>query len=84
MSIRKPPGVKPLMIFVRDKSVYNHFLLGNWQWVAPGGQRALLPKTEGFLLYLVCIHGKLGLGLGSVKCNWMKSMTDVKIKLTLM
>ena len=52
VSIRKPPGVKPLMIFVRDKSVYNHFLLGNWQWVAPGGQRALLPKTEGLSLMI--------------------------------
>jgi hypothetical protein len=52
LSIWKPPGVKPLMIFGQNESVYNQFLLGNRQWVAPGGQRALLPKTEGLSLVI--------------------------------
>lgn len=52
LSIRKPQGVKSLMIFGQDESVYNQFLLGNRQWVAPGGQRALLPKTEGLSLMI--------------------------------
>ena len=52
LSIRKPPDIKPLMIFGQDECVYNQFLLGNQQWVAPGGQRALLPKTEGLSLMI--------------------------------
>ena len=47
LSIREPPGSKPLVIFGQDESVCNPFLLGNRQWVAPGGQQALLPKIEG-------------------------------------
>ena len=41
-SVQKTPDTKPLMISGQDESVYNPFLLRNWQWVAPGGQRALL------------------------------------------
>jgi hypothetical protein len=33
LSVRKPPDVKPLMIFGQDKSLYSQFKLCNCQWV---------------------------------------------------
>jgi hypothetical protein len=50
--VRKPPDVKPIMIFGQDESVFNQLLLKSPQWVGPQGQRPLLPKTEGLSLML--------------------------------
>jgi hypothetical protein len=43
---------KPLMIFSQDESVFNHYLLGNCQWVGPEGQQVLVPKTNGLGIML--------------------------------
>jgi hypothetical protein len=47
MSVRAPPGSKPLMILGQDECVFTQFLLGQRTWVGPKGERPLLPKTEG-------------------------------------
>ena len=58
LSVRKPQGVKPLMIFGQDESVYSQFLLGNRQWVGPEGQRTLLPKTDGLSLMISAFQSR--------------------------
>ena len=58
LSVRKPPEVKPLMIFGQDESVFNQFLLKSKQWVGPQGQRPLLPKTEGLSLMLSAFQSR--------------------------
>ena len=59
LSVRKPPGIKPLMIFVQDESIYSQFLLGNrQQWVGPQGQRPLLPKTDGLSLMISAFQSR--------------------------
>ena len=58
LSVRKPQHQKPLMIFGQDESVFNQFLLKPKQWVAPLGQRALLPKTEGISLMLSAFQSR--------------------------
>jgi hypothetical protein len=64
LSVRKPPNVKPLMSFGQDESVFTQYSLGNRQWVAPGGERALLPKTEGLSLMVSGMQSReTGFGL---------------------
>jgi len=64
LSVRRPPGSKPLMLFGQDESVFNQFLLGNRQWVGPAGQRALLPKTDGLGIMLSAFQSReTGFGL---------------------
>ena len=58
LSVRKPPGVKPLMIFGQDESVYSQFLLGNCQWVVPEGQRPFPPKTHGLSLMISALQSR--------------------------
>ena len=58
LSVRKPSGVKPLMIFGQDESVYSQFLFGNRQWVGPEGQRPLLPKTDGLSLMISALQSR--------------------------
>jgi hypothetical protein len=58
LSVRKPPGVKPIMIFGQDESVFNQFLLKSRQWVGPQGQRPLLPKTDGLSLMLSAFQSR--------------------------
>ena len=58
LSICKPQHQKPLMIFGQDESVFNQFLLKPKQWVAPQGQRAILPKTEGMSLMLSAFQSR--------------------------
>ncbi|KAI2509854.1 hypothetical protein MHU86_4565 [Fragilaria crotonensis] len=58
LSVRKPLGLKPLMIFGQDESVFNQFLLKSRQWVGPLGQRPLLPKTDGMSLMLSAIQSR--------------------------
>lgn len=59
LSVRKPQGVKPLMIFGQDESVYSQFLFGNRQWVGPEGQHPLLPKkTDGLSLMISAFQSR--------------------------
>jgi hypothetical protein len=58
LSVRKPPDVKPLVIFGQDESVYSQFLLGNRQWVGPQGQHPLLPKTDGLSLMVSALQSR--------------------------
>ena len=58
LSVRKPPDMKPLMIFGQDESVYRQFLLGNRQWVGPQGQHPLLPKTDGLTLMVSALQSR--------------------------
>ena len=58
LSVRKPPSMKPLMIFGQDESVFNQFLLKSRQWVGPQGQRPLLPKTDGMSLMLSAFQSR--------------------------
>jgi hypothetical protein len=63
-SICKPRGLKPLMIFGQDESVFNQFLLKPRQWVGPLGQRPLLPKKDGMSLMLSAIQSReIGFGV---------------------
>jgi hypothetical protein len=58
-SVRKPHGLKPLMIFDQeDESVFNQFLLKPRQWVEPLGQRPILPKTDRMSLMLTEIQSR--------------------------
>ena len=54
----KLPGVKPLVIFGQDESVYSQFLFGNQQWVGPQGQRPLIPKTDGLSLMISAFQSR--------------------------
>jgi hypothetical protein len=58
LSVRKPPDVKPLMIFGQDESVYSQFLFGSCQWVGPQGQHPLLLKTDGLSLMVSALQSR--------------------------
>ena len=47
LSIRKPIAAKPVIYVGQDEAIFKQFLFSHKMWVAPGGQRALLPKDEG-------------------------------------
>ena len=58
LSVRMPEGVKPLMMFGQDESVFVQFYINSRQWVGPLGQRALLPKTDGMSLMISAMQSR--------------------------
>ena len=46
-SIRVSSNARPIMIIGQDESVFSQYLMGAKTWIAPNGQRPLLPKSEG-------------------------------------
>ncbi|KAI2504038.1 hypothetical protein MHU86_10400 [Fragilaria crotonensis] len=78
LSVRKPLNVRPLMSFGQDESVFTQYSLGNRQWVAPGGERALLPKTEGLSLMVSGMQSReTGFGL-TISALQMEEINDTR------
>jgi hypothetical protein len=52
MSVRAPPGSRPIEIYGQDESVFSQFLFPSKSWVGPNQERALFPKSlgEGLML----------------------------------
>ena len=42
MSVRAPPGSKPIIVLGQDEAVFNE---NSKQWVGPNGERPILPKN---------------------------------------
>ena len=47
LSVRKPVGVKPIIVFGQDETVFSQYSFNGQHWVGPGGGRSLFPKNEG-------------------------------------
>ena len=56
VSIRSPPGSKPVIIFGQDESIFNQFSHSSKQWLGPSGQRSIMPKTAGMGIMLSCFQ----------------------------
>jgi hypothetical protein len=70
LSVRKPPSLKPLVIFGQDESVFNQFVLKPRQWVGPLGQRPLLPKSNnGMSLMLSAIQSR--------ETGWLEAVESI-------
>ena len=83
-SVRKPPSMKPLMLFSQDESVFNQFLLKPRQWVGLQGQRPLLPKTDGISFMLSAIQSReLDSVFTPVVFKWMKSKSVIEVRTML-
>ena len=46
VSVRAPPGVKPIIVFGQDEAIYNQNSTNTSHWVGPNGERPLLPKNK--------------------------------------
>ena len=42
------PSQKPVVIFGQDECIFQQYLFRKKQWVGPNGERALLPKSDGY------------------------------------
>ena len=47
LSLRKPPGTKPLIILGQDESIFKQFQMTKKAWSGPGGSTAPVPKDDG-------------------------------------
>ena len=47
LSVRKPPGTKPLMIIGQDECIFKQYLFTAGYWMMPDGTKQLVPKDEG-------------------------------------
>ena len=65
MSVRAPPGSKPIIVLVQDEAVFNESSTSSKQWVGPNGERPILPKNNG-LGHLVSAFQSRDLGWGMV------------------
>ena len=72
LSVRMPPGSKPLMVFGQDECVFNQYLISSREWVGPDGQRALLPKTDGLSLMMSAFQSRetgFGMNLSRIQLD---------------
>ena len=72
LSVRMPPGSKPLMVFGQDECVFNQYLISSRQWVGPDGQRALLPKSDGLSLMMSAFQSRetgFGMNLSRIQLD---------------
>jgi hypothetical protein len=64
LSVRKPTGVKPVMILGQDESIFKQYCIPTKSWVYPDGTRVLLPKDEGQgLMISAFVSRELGYGM---------------------
>ena len=47
LSVRFPPGCKPLVSFGHDESIYKQFLILLKTWIGPDGEKNIAPKDDG-------------------------------------
>ena len=47
LSVRKPAGTKPLIVFGQDEAIMKQYQFTTRAWTGPNGERALTPKDEG-------------------------------------
>ena len=47
LSVRKPEGSKPLIIFGQNECIFKQYVFTKKSWVGPQGQTAMTPKDEG-------------------------------------
>ena len=47
LSVRMPPGSKPLLIISQDECIYKQYLFTKGVWVMPDGSKQIIPKDEG-------------------------------------
>ena len=52
MSVRAPPGARPIEAIGQDESVFSQFQFPSMSWVGPNQERALLPKSHGEMLMI--------------------------------
>jgi hypothetical protein len=52
VSIRSPPGSKPVIIFGQDELIFNQFSPSSKQWLGPSAQCSIMPKTAGMGIML--------------------------------
>ena len=63
MSVRAPPGSKPLIIVGQDEALYAQYLVALKSWKGPKGETVLNPKSEGDKIMLSAYTGReLGFG----------------------
>jgi hypothetical protein len=79
LSVRKPPDVKPVMIFGQDESIFKQYCIPTKSWVYPDGTRVLLPKDEGQGLMISSFVSR-ELGYGMELTQSQLSMVNTKRK----
>jgi hypothetical protein len=47
VSVCRPEGSNPIIVFGQDESVFNQFSFNGKQWTGPSGERSILPKSDG-------------------------------------
>jgi hypothetical protein len=63
VSIHRPEGSKPIIVFGQDESVFNQFSFNGKLWTGPSGKQSILPKNDG-LGVMVSVFQSQELGFG--------------------
>ena len=64
LSVRKPEGTRPVIIIGQDESVVKQHSFSAKCWQGVGGERKLLPKSDGYSLMISAFCSRVfGLGL---------------------
>jgi len=48
LSNQSDPNKKPIIMFGKDECIFQKYLSKGKQWCGPNGERALMPKTDGY------------------------------------
>ena len=64
LSVRKPPGTLPIIIFGQDEAIFKQYLSWWKAWSGPGGLKAIWPKDDGLAVMISAIVSReLGFGV---------------------
>mmetsp|Transcript_73807 Transcript_73807/g.213587 ORF Transcript_73807/g.213587 Transcript_73807/m.213587 type:complete len:685 (+) Transcript_73807:660-2714(+) len=63
LSVRRDQTLKPLIIWGQDECAFQQHRYSPKQWVGPDGTRAILPKSDGYLMMVSAFQSReLGFG----------------------
>ena len=68
LSVRKPPGARPVIFVGQDESVFHQYSFPKKQWMGPKGNHLILPKGEG--------EGEMGVGFQACEFGLGLFLTD--------
>ena len=58
LSVRRDSALKPLMIWGQDECAFQQHRYSPKQWVGPDGTRAILPKSDGYLMMVSAFQSR--------------------------
>jgi hypothetical protein len=64
LSIRKPPNMKPLILFGHDECIFKQFTMPGKQWYGPNRETYIVPKDDGMGIMISAFQSReFGFGM---------------------